>query len=291
MRTKSIALLILCTSAALAQAPELSTSWDGLGTAWSTSWNGLELAFVTRIEPLGTPLPESIKVGPAGIHRSITDNTHKREFGYDVTLDPAADGKTARIRIERSGAKEHNEAGWKLLELPKYPVIPNVRVGDTVALDLLVNPATGEKIVDYITLRRRGELNLQREPRDFQLSDVEMNLDSPQVFVGGSPLSGMNGTRVSGFVVWLYVAGHGRYILSLVPNEKLGFHKNGVVSENVLLFHDGATEFRVECQRRIAPTSGPFNLYLVHEGEWWPGQADAIRIGAANKPELVVGKK
>jgi hypothetical protein len=43
------------------------------------------------------------------------------------------------------------DAGWTFLGLPKYPAIPNVKQGGTVALDLLVNAATGQKVVDYRT--------------------------------------------------------------------------------------------------------------------------------------------
>jgi len=46
-----------------------------------------------------------------------------------------------------------------LLAPPKYPVIPNLKVGDTVALDLLVNPATGQKnrgLSHVAAQRRRG---------------------------------------------------------------------------------------------------------------------------------------
>ena len=68
---------------------------------------------------------------------------------------------------------------------------------------------------------------------------------------------------VSGTVVWLYLPGHGRFVVSLFPNEKLGFQKNGVTSADTLTFREGATEYRVECASAIAPGSGPYNLSLV----------------------------
>jgi hypothetical protein len=170
-------------------------------------------------------------------------------------------------------------------------VIPNVRVGETIAIDLLVNPGTGQRIVDYVTLRRHGDMDLRRPARDFRLSDVELTLLSPRISQDGKGLRDMGGGGVSGAVIWIYVRGHGRFVLSLVPNEKFGFRKDGVVSENGLLFHDGASKFRVECQTRIAPATGNFNLYVVHEAEWRLGQPDALRIGAADGPEYVISKK
>jgi len=260
-------------------------------TVSPASWKGMEIAFESKIEPSGTLLPGGVVVLSGKVHHGITDNAHKREFGYDIALDPSPDGKTARIRIERSEAKGHDEAGWTLLVLPKYPVIPDVKIGDTVALDLLINPATGQKIVDYLTLRRHGDLDLRPQPRDFQLTDVELSLLGPKIFVDGKPAGQLAAGGVSGSVVWLYVVGHGRFVASLMPYEKLGFRKNGLVSENGLLFHDGMAEIRVECESRIAPTSGAFNLYLVHETEWRPERLGGVTVGSADRPEFVIGKK
>ena len=106
-------------------------------------------------------------------------------FAYDLRAEPGADGNTIQIHIEPMKLSRPSlytvESGWTLLELPKYPVIPTVKVGDTVALDLLVNPATGQKIVDYLTVARRAD----GEAHDFTLADVEMTLNHPRVMVNG----------------------------------------------------------------------------------------------------------
>ena len=79
---------------------------------------------------------------------------------------------------------------------------------------------------------------------------------------------------------------------SLFPNEKLGFQKNGVTSAETLTFREGATEYRVECASAIAPGSGPYNLYVVHETGWRAGgMEEPFMIGAADKAEWVVGKQ
>ena len=106
------------------------------------------------------------------MHHVISDSASKRQFGYDLLLEPSQDGNTVQLRIEP--VKPLNPPllsplpGWTLLGLPKYPVIPRVKVGDTVAIDLLVNPATGQKIVDYLTVVRRTE----RAAHDFTLADA-----------------------------------------------------------------------------------------------------------------------
>jgi hypothetical protein len=261
-------------------------------SAGSAAWGGLELSFVSKIEPDGILLPGGVVVGAGSVHHGISDNVHKREFGYDVVVEPNPGLESAQIRIERSLVRGRpHEEGWTFLELPKYPVISNVKVGDTVALDLLVNPGTGQRIVDYLTLRRHGDMDLRHEARDFRLSDVELTVLSPRLFHDGKPLPDMGSGGVTGAVIWVYISGHGRFVLSLLPNEKLGFRRGGVVSQNGLLFHDGASEYRLDCQTRIAPASENFNLYVAHEPDWRPGQSDPWRIGSADKPEFVVGRK
>ncbi len=282
------------TATAIAVAVTGLWAQDGPLSVSDPSWKGIEIRFATKIEPSGTRLSGGVVVEPGRVHHIINDAAHKRYFGYDLQLDAAADGQTAQLRIEPLHATRAGElsggAGWLRLDLPKYPVIPNVKLGDTVALDLLVNPATGQKIVDYLTVLRKGEMNPLNAARDFTLADVEMMLDQPEVSVNGKLAMTRKPGGVSGAVVWLYIADHGRFILSLVPNEKLGFKKSGAVSADGLLFREGETEYRVQCNSRVAPGSGTYNLYVVHEPDWRPPISADFRLGSADKAEWVVGK-
>ncbi|HEY6371911.1 MAG TPA: hypothetical protein VIX37_15135, partial [Candidatus Sulfotelmatobacter sp.] len=292
--TGRAALLVLAATVLWAQQSKLSVS--------DASWKGIEIRFVTRVEPPGestrNQLPGAIITDSGRAHHIIQDPAHRRYFGYDVRLEPSDDGNSAQIRIEPLSPSRAGEIsagpGWTLLALPQYPVIADVKVGDTVALDLMVN-GTGQKIVDYLTLKRRGMADASDEAHDFSLADVELSLKQPRVSVNGKleATAGPPGKSfgVAGVVVWLYLAGHGRFVLSLFPNEKLGFQKNGVVSAGTLSFREGSTEYRVACDGVIAPGYGPFNLYVVHEADWRPVRtAEPFLIGSADKPEWVVGK-
>jgi hypothetical protein len=261
--------------------------------ASASSWKGLEIRFVTKIEPPGSVIPGGVVVGSSGVHRIIQDRAHKQAFGYDVELEPAEDSKSALLRIEPFHPAESKisfEPGYTFLGLPRYPSIPNLKLGDTVALDLLVNAGTGQKVVDYLTLFGRGYIPPDREARDFTLGDVELALMDPQVTVDEKP-EPLGRSGFSGAVVWLYLRGHGRFILSLLPHEKLGFIKSGIVYGNRLLFHTGPMEVRIECNSRIAPGSGVYNLYTAHEPDWQPAGPRFPTMGSADKPEFVLGRK
>jgi hypothetical protein len=283
---------VACAAALMAVA---AFGADGRLSGSAGQWKGLEIRFVTKIEPPGTQLPGGVIVEAGRVHHVIDDRAHKRAFGYDVVLEPSEDGKSAGIRIEAWNPAESKitfDLGWTFLGLPNYPVIAGVKMGDTVALDLLVNAATGQKVVDYLTLGLRGDMDLRRAPRDFQLADVELTLLDPRISVGGKPEPATAGAGgFSGAAIWMYIKGRGRFVLSLVPNEKLGFRKNGLISGNGLLFHDGAAEIRVDCSGQIAPGGGPYNLYVVHEPGWLPGDAALMTMGSADKPEYIIGKQ
>jgi hypothetical protein len=287
-------LIVLALAASSVKGQESKLSAGG-----GPEWKGLDVRFLTKLEPPGentrAQFPGAVLGEGKGVaHHIINDDAHKRSFGYDLRLEPAADGLSAQVHIEPLNAPHYSvQAGWTMMGLPKYPVIPNVRVGDTVALDLLVNPATGQKIVDYLTLERADRPDPKRA-HDFSLSDVALLLDRPHMLVNGKPVESTGDFQggTSAAVVWIYLRGHGRFILSLFPNEKLGFQKNGLTGANALTFRDGATEFRVECSSSVAPGDGPYNLYLVHEPAWRPySSEDPIEVGSADNAEWIVGKR
>jgi len=284
---KGAALIVLVATAVWGQQSKLAV--------FDPSWQGLEVQFVTRVEPPGenarAELPGGVVVEHGRVHHSIRDAAHKRDFAYDIELEPNLDGKTVQIRIKpfTSTRVSFVEPGWTLLAPPKYPVIPMVKVGDTVALDLLVNQATGQKVVDYLTVVRHNE----PAPHDFTMADVVLALHNPRVWVNGMLIDATahfsGGT--SGPVVWLYLAGHGRFVLSLWPNEKLGFQKNGEAWSDKLTFREGSTELRVQSNTPVAPGTGRYNLYVVHEPGWRPNGPDQpFTLGSADNAEWVVGK-
>jgi hypothetical protein len=284
------ALLVFAATVVWAQESHLTVGGD-------PSWKGLQIRFVSRVEPPGPnstgTLPGGVIVEEGRAHHLINDPAHKSYFGYDIALEPTADGNAAQIRIEPLRplrADVSGPVGWTLLRLPRYPLIPNVKVGDTVALDLLVNAATGQKIVDYLTLERRPSPK-ERESHDFTLADVELTLSQPQVWIDNK-LEGSYKFPIgtSGSVVWFYLARHGRFNLSLFPSQKYPYKKNGVVSANTATFRDGKSEYRVESSGAIVPGFGVFNLYVWHEPEW-PGLGESFEIGSESAGAHLVIEK
>lgn len=248
--------------------------------------NAIEIRFETRLEPPANGadrFPGGVVVdrdelqspGHRRVHRSITDATHRRSFGYDLILESMPDPQTVRLRFEPLSVVTANP-GETLLAPPKFPVIPVVHVGETVALDLLINPATGQKVVDYLSVRRAspGQAAASETPHDFALADLQLNLSHPRIWVNGKPLdAGVQdaGGSISAHVFWLGLPAFGSFEISLWPEPGLGFQKAGTLNGNTLTFRAGSSEYRVESDVPIAPGSGLYNIYVLHDSTWKGG--------------------
>jgi hypothetical protein len=225
------------------------------------------------------------------IHRAIQDAPHKLYFGYDVIIEGSKNGQAFQIRVEPLSAVAPPSMGmnpsWNKIALPYYPVIPEIKVGATVKLYLLVNPATGQKIVDSITVKERG---VSSEPaREFTAADAELNLMRFQLRVDGVsvPTKSMG---TSGAAVWFYVENRGRFTMTLAPHPELGFRRMGEVSGVKLTIRDGATRYEFDSQTPIAPGSGNFYIYVRHEPSWRLPSilgSGPFTIGSADRVEYI----
>jgi len=286
-----VSLLLLAAAPSLAQHGALTVSSPG--------WGGLIVRFSAKIEPPGSgPAHLSGGVMPFGdgTHRAISDAAHKRKFAYDLHGTLLPDGQTLQLTLTAltgSPRLVEIEPGWSLVPLRNLPVVPSLRAGDTAAVDLLVNPTTGQKVVEYLTVER-AELDPTRisrnPPRDFGIDDVDLFLDRPRAWVNGKFLeataNGSGGIRAH--ALWLFLPGEGTFVLSLWPEA--GFQKAGMLEGHTMTFRNGASEYRVECASPIAPGSGLFNLYLHYEPGAHNGRASEFSIGGADKGAWLIRK-
>lgn len=282
--------------------------------------NGLWFAYETRLElPIpgitGDKLGGGVTVGETGIHRFMVDNSRHVYFGYDIAIDRVAEESAFRVTIRplSIGAEKlhyfSDPANWSILPLPLpgYPAPQTLHSGDVIALDLMTNAETGQKIVDYLTILppRRGVGTFNPDPprqfpyvpgtpRDFTIDDASLRLTAPRLTINGK--LDESSTRITGEVtgaaVWIYVPNRGRFILSLAPNQALGFRKAGEVRGSVLSFTLGADSFSIDCASPIAPGELPFNLYVLQDRSWKPtypfADLSAFTMGAADRAEWLM---
>ena len=194
-------------------------------------------------------------------------------------------------------AKMEIDPSWTYVPLLKFPLVPDVRAGDNVAIDLLENPTTGQKVVDYFVFKHSNATAVaELSPvRDLSLDDVEMRLEDFRISVNGTVLEASTrvGGSISGAALWFYLPERGRFVMSLVPNGNLGFQRAGEVTNALLSFTERSDRYDIKSTSRIAPAAGRFNLYVLHDPEWRPTGDEAnspIIVGAAGRAEWLIGK-
>lgn len=96
--------------------------------------------------------------GPPVFHRFFADPVNRTYFGYDVVVDvKVSAGKTnpAAVKFQPLSLRgdqlpsEYGAADFHSAAIPRFPT-ETFQAGQTIAVDVLKNPATGLRVVDYI---------------------------------------------------------------------------------------------------------------------------------------------
>jgi hypothetical protein len=238
--------------------------------------HGVVVWYETKLEPADPPIS---KFGGGTltenniIKRHLCYFARKQYFGYDLTTEALGDGKyrlsfsPLSITPQKMEEIYPKEGSWSMVPLPQQPVTQVVQSGDTVAMDLFVNPSTGQKIVEYIKVQGSnagGPLTVSGRSRDSSVEDGSLELDAPQLKINGVPSAESRGT-VTGSPVWIYVMGRGRFVFTLAPRLDLGFQKAGQIRGSVMTWRFGNDEYVLSTNGRIAQGNGTFDLYVFND--------------------------
>ncbi len=281
-------IFLLTLSASVLQAQQLRSG------AWST--NRFLLRYRTMLEPQRTGSPE-LNIGGGGIddsttnHRVLTDSQRKKYFGYDLRVDPLASGRFNIIFKPLTITAENLrmlriDSGWSQIPLPSYPDTVQVSDGETIALDLMINPSTGQKIVEYVTVSSppKGS-TAPASARDLQIGDIQMSLNSPRLHVNGKHWDWNGGDahgEANGSVLWIYVPDRGRFLFSFAPH--VGYRKAGEVHGNRIKFTWNGEAYELETQVKILPGEGAWNLYVTQDAGYRPESYPPALYGAVTIP-------
>jgi hypothetical protein len=128
---------------------------------------------------------------------------------------------------------------------------------------------------------------------DFSAADAEVHLQTIRVTVNGAAAEQPVRGAAAGSLVWIYLPGHGRYVLSLAPRPDLGFVKAGEFRGGEATFTVGADKVVIQSTIPIAPGDAPYVLYVMHDAEWAPtsqSQTENMLIGSVSPRELALLK-
>jgi hypothetical protein len=191
----------------------------------------------------------------------------------------------------------------------KYPPAFLIEDGGRFALDVLVNPQTGVKIVDLIRISSEAKvmknaielqpLNSAKElkplpdlsPETFELSvkNFRLLINEQTVLGAENPVRG----GVSGPIIWFYLPERGRFIFSITPYEGYDFQKIGFVQGNKIAFQIAGD--RYEWISTTPVFSGGGNLWVLHDPNYSPQNESfsggGYLIGASDRIEYILKKK
>jgi hypothetical protein len=174
---------------------------------------------------------------------------------------------------------------------------------------------SGEKLIDDIEIRpftplarlplpvnigatggNRPVPTVSGTARDFSATDAELQLTQPRVtFNEASQDTTTRGAPLArGALVWFYLPGHGRYILSLVARPELDFEPAGEVRGGAVSFTLDKDSIKLECMNPVAAGDSPYNLYVLHDPEYEPtaqAQKGKFALGTVGAAELAALKR
>lgn len=274
-------------------SPVSATEPGELGSGIASLGNGVSVHIVTKAEP-----PEraptlkfgnGYQVGAGILHRSVTDAVNHTYFGYDLHVEPTVDTGHCRVAImplsraavlfepDRQSPASSGSAGvgagnaalvkssFRPVFLPNYPGPQVVGDGDTIALDLLTTGDGRQKVVDYIEVscKTRGS-SAPPASSDASLDDLQLTLTEPTVYLNRTVVSGpAKNAHLTGSLLWFYLRGKGRFILSLLPRQD--FVRVGTVHDNIIAFTSGNSSYEIRNAATVFGSGRLCNLYVLSE--------------------------
>ena len=238
----------------------------------SAGVNGVSVNYQTYLEP-GSPAIQRQGGGVLTenniIKRHLCNFDNHTYFGYDLTMEPLADGRFqlrfAPLTITPAKMAEifRQVPNWSALPLPGGPATLVVKAGETVALDLFTNPSTGQKVTEYLVVKGSDtqEIRVEGQARDFGAEDAIIALSAPQVSIDGKATS-FTGGGISGSTVWADLPGHGRFVFSLLPRPEIGMKKMGEVRGTALAWRYGGHDYHISNSKPVTLIPRAYNLYV-----------------------------
>lgn len=298
---------------------------EGQVAAWYK--DGPKIIFTSETDPPGTKRKVLASIQTTDeknlFSRVFIDTERNVYFGYDLVVEPDVKEKQFKLtfkslsvpaeRISMSGNASRNSK-LTAMSLPKYPEPQIVQEGDTLALDVLVNPQTGVKIVDLIkvvpansplpqTLSASGTSSSgngsPRPAKDFTIDAVELKISSSKLLVNGQSIIGQSENSrlgITGALIWFYLPQRGRFILSLTPREGYNFQRVGTVQGNKIRFSISGNQYEWISSSPVV-TSGDetWNLWVLQDKNYVPEieptQEHPYLFGAADRTDFLLKKK
>ena len=293
-----IALIVsaLTTSLALDVAAQDRPVWQG-GVSFR---DGTVIKMGVGFVPAGAleASPSTIVVG-----KTLPEETDSHAFIRILKLD---DGRVAMYEIRIKPQKQQRQFEVKLRSVTSTPQVAKewgvdparvqssflrnyevpiiVDNGDTLAIEVMQNPRTSVKLVDYFLISdhpvpevENNRQTLAKQARVLTTEDIELSLFGFEVRKNGKSIF-KSGGGIRGRFIWLDMPDTGRFIFSLTPNsEAAGFSKAAYVTSQQISFTHGADQYDLITNEPIIHASGVYDLWMLFDPTFTLPMANLIK--------------
>jgi hypothetical protein len=278
-------LLLACSPGTVASAQDAEEPvWTG-GASFAGGIH-LQIGHGT-IPPGATDLgvtKRGVEVGQASTtqtnsFRRVLKLSDGRSIFYQVAINPLEGGAKFEVSLKSVMPTPEQVKSWGIdparVEtnfLKNYSAPLTVASGDTLAIDVLINPRTGVKLVDYYRISN-GPLVPERDPksfpaaaRPFKPEDLELLVMNYQIRVNGETVY-KSGGGFGGRFIWFDVPRVGRFLFSLAQAEAAaaGFQPAAFVSKHQISFAHAGNHYELVSEQPIVPGAGVYNLWMMHD--------------------------
>jgi hypothetical protein len=293
-----VALAVILSALALAQSlpplanlPSLSSPQGRIGA--QSNLRAVPPSSILARTFIASYRPRELNNGRVFYSRILINRAAHTYLGYELILEPQQQPGAYLLTFGKLGVTPLDVAAtysprlpqnppdepFTMLPLPALPGPQLVYEGQTVTIDLLTDPTTGEKLIDDVHIVLMHAIYTPRIPtatgaaRDFLATDADFEIFEPQATLNGKvqTASGPGSLHdLRSALPWFYFPNHGRFILSLTPRADLGFRKAGEVRGGRITFTRDDDSVKVESIRPVASGNGVYNIYVLHEADWEP---------------------
>ncbi|HWC95560.1 MAG TPA: hypothetical protein VG456_02390 [Candidatus Sulfopaludibacter sp.] len=188
------------------------------------------------------------------VQRLVLDDQDHALFGYDVEAHTLSGG-TFSLRIRPLVTARGLPGGVFVAAGSHIPTVaavrefPSVKSGDSVAVDILYNPTTGEKIYDV--------LQPLSSPDEFAFEDA-------RILVNGVEVANLVMPAIPGSAALVHLPNKGDYFLALNPPPGYPFRQMGRVERNRLKIEENGETVEVISKANILVKSPAREIWVYH---------------------------
>ena len=218
---------------------------------------------------------------PKTFNGSMSEFLNFKEFKLTFQPISPAHFESLKGNPKYAGLRPHPE--FKPEWFFKSARAQELRSLDSIAVDILVNPTTGARVTDVISVNAFPASGwYSKRPygasRDFTLDDVDMGVSSGRLLINGVDSGG--GGSVRGTLIYFYAAGHGRFIFSLTARDGYNFQKIGLIQQNKIVFSLNGNYYEWLSNGPILHDGGFYNVWVLADPGYDPQAHLAAMTGA-----------